>query len=269
MKFDIRKFKNNTVGGFILNALIASISLVILLLLYFYSYLPATTNHGETITVPSIEGMQISQLQDFLIKRNLRYEVNDSSYSAEFPPLTVLKQFPQAGSKVKEGRKIFISINRVSPPTVPVPALVDGSVVNADAVLKSNELSRGRIELVAGPFNVVKEMKYLGRTIEAGMPVPKGSTIDLVVMDGGSTTFEAPGYIGLSLEDAKVIIFGSNLNLGSVTVVGDTVGVEVVVLKQKPDPFENIKVGDVVELWIGEAGIEVPDEDEEIDIDNE
>jgi beta-lactam-binding protein with PASTA domain len=269
MKFAIRKFKSNTVGGLILNAMLASAALLVLLLLYFYAYLPATTNHGETITVPSIEGMQISQLQEFLIKRNLRFEVNDSSYAAEYPPLTVLKQFPQAGSKVKEGRKIFISINRVSPPTVPVPALVDGSVVNADAVLKSNELRRGRIELVAGPFNVVKEMKYQGSTIEAGTPVPKGSTIDLVVMDGGSSTFEAPGYIGLSLEDAKVIIFGSNLNLGTVTVVGDTVGNEVVVLKQKPDPYENIKVGDVVELWIGKAGTDVPEQDEEIYIDNE
>jgi beta-lactam-binding protein with PASTA domain len=113
-------------------------------------------------------------------------------------------------------------------------------------------------------------MKYQGRTIEAGEPVPKGSVIDLVVMDGGSSTFEAPDYLGLSLEDAKVIIFGSNLNIGAITLVGDTVGVEAVILKQKPAPNENIKVGDVVDLWIGVAGTEVPDEDEdEVTPDNE
>ncbi|MDH4090101.1 MAG: PASTA domain-containing protein [Cyclobacteriaceae bacterium] len=262
MKFDIRKFKIDTFGGFLLHSLLAATTLLVLLLFYFYAYLPNTTNHGETITVPSIEGMQIAQLEEFLIKRNLRYEVNDSSYSSEYPALTVLKQYPQAGSKVKEGRKIFISINRISPPTVPVPALVDGSVVNADAVLRSNELKRGRIELVAGPFNVVKEMKYQGRTIEAGEPVPKGSVIDLVVMDGGSNSFEAPDFIGLNLEDAKVVIFGSNLNLGSIIVVGDTLGNEVFILKQKPEPYENIKVGDVVDLWIGAAGTTVPDEDD-------
>ena len=262
MKFDIGKFKSDTLAGFLLHAGLAAGTLVILLLLYFYVYLPNTTNHGESITVPSIEGMQIGQLEDFLIKRNLRYEVNDSSYSSEYPALTVLKQYPQAGSKVKEGRKIFISINRISPPTVPVPALVDGSVVNADAVLRSNELKRGKIELVAGPFNVVKEMKYQGRTIEAGEAVPKGSVIDLVVMDGGSSTFESPDFIGLSLEDAKVIIFGSNLNLGSIIVVGDTLGAGAYILKQKPEPNENIKVGDVVDLWIGAPGTVVPDDDE-------
>jgi len=268
MRLDFKKYRNDTLGGLLIHVILASGILLILLLLYFFAYLPGTTNHGESITVPSIEGMAISQLEDFLIKRNLRYEVNDSSYSSEYPPLTVLKQYPEAGSKVKEGRKIFISINRVSPPTVPVPALVDGSVVNADAVLRSNELKRGRIELVAGPFNVVKEMKYQGRTIEAGEAIPKGSIIDLVVMDGGSTTFEAPDYLGLNLEDAKVIIFGSNLNIGMITLVGDTLGTNAVILKQKPEPNENIKVGDVVDLWIGKPGTIVPEELDEDGLDN-
>jgi beta-lactam-binding protein with PASTA domain len=269
MKINIRQLKQDTLGGLLLHLFLAGAIVLVLFLLYFFAYLPAATNHGETITVPSIEGMQMDQLEDFLVKRNLRYEVNDSSYSSEYPPLTVLKQYPQAGSKVKEGRKIFISINRVSPPTVPVPALVDGSVVNADAVLRSNELKRGRIELVSGPFNVVKEMKFQGRTIEAGQPVPKGSVIDLVVMDGGSDTLTSPDYTGISLEDAKVIIFGSNLNLGNVTLVGDTTGGDAVILKQKPPPNENIKVGDVVDLWIGKPGTLVPEDDDELeDVDN-
>ena len=147
--------------------------------------------------------------------------------------------------------------------------MVDGSVVNADAVLRSNELKRGRIELVSGPFNVVKEMKYQGHTIEAGQPVPKGSVIDLVVMDGGSDTLTSPDYTGISLEDAKVIIFGSNLNLGNVTLVGDTTGGDAIILKQKPPPNENIKVGDVVDLWIGKPGTLVPDDEDELeDLDN-
>ena len=45
-------------------------------------------------------------------------------------------------------------------------------------------------------------------------------------MDGGSSSFDAPDYLGLNLEDAKVIIFGSNLNIGIITLVGDTTGDE-------------------------------------------
>lgn len=253
---------NSTLGGILFNLLLAIGLLLLIAILYFYVYLPAITNHNESITVPSIEGMSIDKLDEFLVKRNLRWEVNDSSYSSEYPPLTVLKQFPRAGAKVKENRKIYVSINRIKPPTVPLPNLVDFSVTNAAAVLKSNQLEMGKIELVSGPFlNVVQSMKHEGRPIKEGTRVPKGSVIDLVVMDGGSTKVSTPSLMGHSLEDAKFLIFGVNLNLGVIRLLGDTTGVEPVVLKQKPEAYTTSKVGDIVDLWIGEKGSEVPDED--------
>jgi len=262
MKFDILKFKRDTLGGVLLHLLLAIAALVLIAVLYFYAYLPSSTNHGESITVPDVEGKKISELEDFLGKRTLRYEVNDSSYSADYPPLTVLRQYPPAGAKVKEGRKILISVNRLDPPTVPVPDLIDGSVVNADAVLRSNELKRGRIETVSGPFNVVKEMHYKGRVLAAGDRIPKGSIVDLVVMDGGGGPFDAPDVMSLSLEDAKVLILGSNLTMGRIIPVGDTTGRENVVLKQKPEPNNKVRFYDVVDLWIGEPGTEIPEDEQ-------
>jgi beta-lactam-binding protein with PASTA domain len=259
-----RDYMNHTLGGVLIHMLLAGTILVTLAILYFYVYLPSITNHNETITVPNIEGMSYDRLEEFLGERNLRWEVSDSSYSDEYPPLTVLKQFPRAGSKVKEDRKIFISLNRVNPPTVPIPNLVDRSVTNAEAVLRSNELKRGKIELTPGPFlNVVQAMKYDGRVLKEGDRVPKGSAIDLVVMDGGPNSMQAPSLLGYTLEEAKVYILGSNLNLGPITVIGDTTNAEPVVLKQKPLAYETIRVGDIVELWIGKEGSVVPDDGDE------
>lgn len=262
MKFSFRKFTPNTLGGILLNLTLAIAIIILLSALYFNVYLPRATNKGETITVPNIEGMKMSELETFLKSKDLRYEVNDSSYSSKYPPLTVLKQFPHAGAKVKEGRKIFISVNRINPPTVPVPNLVDGSVVNAEAILKSNELRRGRIELVSGPFNVVKEMKYRGARVEEGFRVPKGAVIDLVVMDGGKGNGPLDDLVGMEFEDMKVIILGNNLNF-QVHLVDDTVGYAPVVLKQIPEAGENVKVGDVVTVWIGKPGSVPEEEDEE------
>jgi len=261
MKFDFKKYNRNTLGGLLLHLLLAFSLLMLVAVIYFFLYLPNFTNHGETITVPNIEGMQLTQLEEFLLTKDLRYEVSDSSYSAEYPPLSVLKQYPHAGAKVKEGRKIFISINRVNPPTVPVPNLLDGSVVNADALLRTNELKRGKITLVSGPFNVVKEMRMGGAKIEPGVRVPKGSVIDLVIMDGGKLDFDLDDMMGQEFEDVKTYLLGVNLNLGKVTVVGDTTGEAPVVLKQMPEAGENIKVGDIVDLWIGKPGTEIPEED--------
>jgi eukaryotic-like serine/threonine-protein kinase len=262
MKLDFRKFKKNTLGGILLHFLMALGLIFLLGVLYFYAYLPSSTNHGETITVPNIEGKNIKEVEEFLAKHDLRYEVNDSSYSEKFPPLTVLKQYPHAGAKVKENRKIYISLNRVNPPTVSMPNLVDVSIIGAEAILKANELKRGRIELVSWPFPTVKEMKYQGRTIAPGYRIAKGSSIDLVIGDGGSKDVTTPSVIGYTLEDAKIPIFGSNLSIGTITLVGDTLDTNPVILKQKPMAGENIKVGDIVDLWIGKPGTTVTDDED-------
>ena len=269
MKFNFRNlgltFKSNTLGGLFLHLVLAATVLIVLSVLYFYAYLPHITNHGESITVPSVEGLPITKVEDFLADHDLRYEVNDSSYSAEYPPLTVLKQYPAAGAKVKENRKIFVSVNRKNPPTVKMPDLIDGSLTNAEAVLRGSELKRGKIRLVSGPFlNVVKEMQIDGNKVVPGVLVPKGTMVNLVVMDGGSNKLPTPNVLGFNYEDAKVNILGSNLNIGDVTLVGDTTDLRPVILKQKPTPGEIIMVGDVVDVWIGEEGTEVPEEEEPV-----
>lgn len=254
--------KANTVGGLFLHLILALTIFILLCVFYFYAYLPHITNHGESITVPSIEGLPITRVEEFLASHDLRYEVNDSTYSAEYPPLTVLKQYPAAGAKVKENRKIFVSVNRKNPPTVKMPDLIDGSLTNAEAVLRGSELKRGKIRLVRGPFlNVVKEMQIDGNKVVPGVLVPKGTLVDLVVMDGGSNKLPTPNVLGFSYEDAKVNILGSNLNIGDVNLVGDTTG--GVILKQEPTPGEIIMVGDVVDIWIGEEGTAVPEEEGE------
>lgn len=254
-------FKSNTLGGLLLHFVLAIALIIVLSVFYFYVYLPHATNHGESITVPSVEGLPITKVEEFLADHDLRYEVNDSSYSADYPPLTVLKQYPAAGAKVKENRKIFVSVNRKNPPTVKMPNLIDGSLTNAEAVLRGSELKRGKIRLVRGPFlNVVKEMQIDGNKVVPGILVPKGTMVDLVVMDGGSNKLPTPNVLGFSYEDAKVNILGSNLNIGDIELVGDTTGLHPVILKQVPTPGEIIMVGDVVDVWIGEEGTEVPDD---------
>ena len=267
MKFSFRNsgftLKSDTLGGLFMHVILAVAIIILLCIFYFYLYLPHITNHGESITVPSVEGLPITKVEGFLASHDLRYEVNDSSYSADYPPLTVLKQYPAAGAKVKENRKIFVSVNRKNPPTVKMPDLIDGSLTNAEAVLRGSELKRGKIKLVRGPFlNVVKEMQVDGNKIAPGVLVPKGTMVDLVVMDGGSNKLPAPNVLGFTFEDAKVNILGSNLNIGNINLLGDTTG--GVILKQVPTPGEEIMVGDVVDVWIGKEGTEVP-QDEEID----
>lgn len=236
---------------------------------FIYIFLPNYTNHGETITVPSLEGIPFSEIDEFLTKRKLSYEVlSDSSYSSEHPPLTILQQEPKAGAKVKEKRKIYISLNATTPPKVKMPRLIDSSLKNAQMTLKSYGLILGEITYVPDlAANAVLEQHYNGNKILDGAYIPKGARIDLVVGNGfGKRDFPMPDLLGQHMDDALFNIIGSGLQKG--TVFQEMPNTDQVdnaellepgmVYKQSPKAGENIRVGEFVDIWI----VPIPDFEE-------
>ena len=195
-------------------SLIASIIFFI-----FYLYFPIITNHGDTITVPNLMGMKLEDLDEFLSDRDLRYEVlDDSSYSSEYPPFTVLQQNPSENEKVKENRKIYLTLNSSVPPKIKMPKIINGSVKNAQLILKSYDLKLGDISYVPDMArNAVLKIYINGDSINENDLILKGSIIDLEVGNGlGNQVFDAPDLINLDLEEAKFTIIGSGLRLGNI-----------------------------------------------------
>ncbi len=239
-----------------------SIALVIgalLVMFFFYVFLPTTTNHGESITVPNLVGMPLSELDKFVVERDLRFEVSDSSYSSEYPPYTVLHQFPKEGSKVKANRKLFITLNSKEPPNTQMPNLVDKTMQNAELILKSYELKKGRISTKPDAFRNVLEQNFNGEPIEQGSLVAKGSKIDLVIGDGyGIRQFEMPSLLGLPLEEAEIIIKGNSLNVGIVFNQDEDTPADFVIIKQTPTEGKKVRISSEVNLWLGDRS-ELPD----------
>ena len=237
------------------------ILVVLIILFVFYFYLPVTTHHGESITVPNIVGLVYDDLDEFLTDRDFRFEVNeDSGYNSSFPPLAVLKQYPEPGQKVKENRKIFLTLNALNPPNVRMPRLIDGSLSNAERVLESYGLIRGELIYEADPArNAVLKQLYNEEPIEEGTLIPKGSTIDLVIGDGvGKVIFEMPDAKGLDVEEAKILILGSNLEVGNIHFIEASEEIPGTVISQDPLPEVMVRVGHKVDLWI--AAVSQPTE---------
>ncbi len=249
----------------------ATLLALVIVLFFFNIYLPSRTNHGETITVPNVVGVHYDDLDEFLTNRKLRYEItDDSSYSADFRPLEVLKQFPLPDAKVKENRKVYLTLNKTRPPLVKMPNLKDGSIKSAQLVLRTYDLRIGRIEYVPEPFfGTIIDQKYRGRSIQPGDLVPKGSTIDIVAADGlGVVSLQSPNLIGLEEESAKVAIVGSGLKVGQVTyqksgeyviTIDNEDGTEGTitnsvapgeVVEQSPKAGESVRIDDVIDIWV-------------------
>jgi beta-lactam-binding protein with PASTA domain len=232
--------------------------IAILVLGFFFLYLPNTTNHGETVTVPELTGMDVKQVEEFLSSRDLRYEINDSTYLANKPGSIVLTQYPKAGEKVKENRKIYITITTNNPPNIEMPKLVDISLRSAQMLLQSYELQQGELKYVPNlAQNLVLKQQFNGKDIEPGTKIPKGSKIDLTVGDGiGNTEMEIPNLIGQTLAEARMAIEGSDLVLGSIIPETAKDKPQSVVTRQNPAPSETnkIRMGEVVDLWVEERG---------------
>lgn len=227
---------------------------VALFLAFFLLYLPFTTNHGQTITVPDVTRLSYDEMQNILEDRDLRYEVSDCTFVANMQPLTVVQQYPVANAKVKEGRKIYITLTKRVAPMVPMPQLVDMIDRSAALLLKSVGLEEGERTYVPDVAkNSVLRQLYNGKEIAAGTPVPKGAKIDLEIGDGlGNTMFDIPDVVGLPRDEAEAAIRGSNLKVGTIIPVDDPEKEVGTVVRQRPErrPGERIRVGETMDLWV-------------------
>jgi beta-lactam-binding protein with PASTA domain len=253
-------FKKNTLGVVLANLALAFIGLLVIGILYFYIFLPNTTCHDCSVTVPDVTGMKLEEIETFLVDHDLRYEVEDSVYHGEYPPLTVMRQFPKPGSIVKPNRTIYVSINPVMPPMVPMPDLANPSNttsrIGAEAILRSNGLKRGRIlQRPHVDLNLVLEMRYKGTRIAAGTRIPKGSVIDLVVGDGnGPNGFALGSLLNDRYQTALFKLQGWDLRLGEVFLYdgADTTGGKAIVYKQYPPAGDSVRTGDAIDLYISD-----------------
>lgn len=224
------------------------------MLLFFYVWLPANTRHGSAVAVPDIKGMNLTELEDYLTKYQLRYEVNDSLFSSKYPPLTVLSQYPKPGAVVKRNRKIYIAVNPVNPPKVKMPNLKGRSLKSAELMLKSHDLRIGKVIFVPDiAKNTVLNQQINGKDVDPGDPLPKGTKIDLLVSDGyGNTEFDIPNLVGMKRDHAEFVILGQGLQTGSISYVEDSDQAPGTIIRQNPayEEGKKVRAGDVVDLWI-------------------
>ncbi|MGY2133112.1 PASTA domain-containing protein [Hymenobacter sp. HD11105] len=247
--------KSDTPFDVLKHLVVIGLMAALLLFGFFFVYLPMTTNHGETIVVPKITGMRQSDLEDYLDERNLRYFIDDSSYSPNIPAYTVLTQDPAPGEQVKEDRKIYISVSMKNPPVIKMPKLTEGSVKNAQMILASYDLVVGDIKKVPDlAQNSVLKQLVNGKEIEPGSPIAKGTRVDLVVGDGqGNQEFPVPNIINMPADEASTLLVGQGLQVGEIFYQPAQEGqVEGTVVRQRPiaAPGATIRMGQLVDLWV-------------------
>tara|TARA_R110002033_G_scaffold65596_3_gene116774 strand:+ start:27179 stop:27766 length:588 start_codon:yes stop_codon:yes gene_type:complete len=166
-------------------ALLASIILVFGIL----QWLKNSTNHNKFVEVPDLAKLSVTQMRKVIEDTDLRYEVLDSAnYNPDYPRFSVIEQTPPAGNKVKESRKVYVTVNPSGYKKVTVPNIIQVTLRNATAKLRAVGLDVQRVTYI-DEFgkDMVYRIKYKGKYIEEGYKLPKTSKIELICGNGNES----------------------------------------------------------------------------------
>ncbi|MCX2430206.1 MULTISPECIES: PASTA domain-containing protein [unclassified Pedobacter] len=223
------------------NIIAALLTVVGLLLVAFFS-LRYYTKHGQGLNVPLVKGLSFEQAVRKLEDAGLKYEV-DSVFIMDQPAGIVIDQDPDPNTFVKDNRTIYLTINAGKIPNTKFPDIAFKTLREAQAVIESSRLKLGDTTYKPDVSrDVVLEATFGGQPIQPGDIVPVGSRINLVLGDGrGNEEVDIPQLTGLTVDEAKFSLKGSNLTLGNILYEGDiTDSANAVIIKQDPMPVDSL-----------------------------
>lgn len=181
----IQTIKNFCKQHKIISTLIAIATVDVLLLVASYIALGVFTHHGDRETVPDLKGKTVEEAVSYAAEHHMQLEITDSTYVESVRPGTVIEQNPSAGSFVKSGRTIYVTIRTYSTKLIRIPALTDMSVRQGESILRSAGVKNIVITKVPSEFaDLVYEVKWNGSTLHEGSKIPMDATVTLVVGDG-------------------------------------------------------------------------------------
>jgi beta-lactam-binding protein with PASTA domain len=236
--------------------MVAFVVVVVVLMVGISFFLRSYTRHDSVLTVPDVTSLSVKEAIPFLEKKGLRYKVVDSIRVETAPPGVILEQKPLAGSRVKQNRFVFLTINATSEEQVPFPDVKDFSQRQAVATLEANGLRVGSVEFQPSEYrDLVLGVRYNGRNIQAGFRLPKNSAVVLIV-GGGDATGDAvvPGLHQMYLAEAIAEAHARGFNVGDVhydvTPVNAEDAKKYRIYRQKPITGTSVGAGQTIELWL-------------------
>ncbi|HMV14452.1 MAG TPA: PASTA domain-containing protein [Chitinophagales bacterium] len=192
------------------------------LLLFVYFGLNWYTDHGDFVVVPNVKGKSLYDAKNELKNYDLDYIIADSTFDESKPPLSVLEQQPLNGAKVKENRRIYLTLNASAPPSVKIPSIIDNSRRQAELILNSWGLKLGQLIYIPDMAkDAVLNIQVNGKIVKPGTVVPKGTMVDLVLGDGfGNQVTEVPPITDMTVLEARAVLEAVHLNVGEIIAAG-------------------------------------------------
>lgn len=242
----------------IIRNILWAVVIVVVLIAGSVIFLNVVTQHNRELIVPDFTNMTVAEAEALAADAGMRVEVTDSVFAKRIRKGAVRDQNPAPGSKVKEGRRISLTINALNAKKVTMPNLIDLSMRQALAELQSRGLVLGKLIYVRdmATNNVLRQL-HGNREIAPGTSVETDTVVDLVVglnPDTEASTY-VPDVVGKRYMSAVDALHKQSLNIktlrfdDSVKTYEDSL--DAVVYRQSPEASDiPVNLGNDVSLYL-------------------
>lgn len=205
---------------------------------------------GMQVSVPSLVGASMDVAAAQLSEKELVLQVSQTRYDSARPGV-VLEQSPEAETVLTAGETVSVVVS-AGPESAELPKLVGLSLEDAQETLQRIGLRLGEITRDADsdqPRDTVTAQEP-----EEGTVLQNGQNVNLTVSDQPLLR-EVPEVSDMPLAQARQMIESAGLTLGEVHeeyATGVAVGT---VFRQSPQAGQQVRSGDVVEVWVAREAI--------------
>ncbi|PPK87782.1 D-alanine-D-alanine ligase [Neolewinella xylanilytica] len=255
------KKKASSVVTTILKNVVAALLFFALVFLVLKFGLDWYTNHGESMALPTFEGMQIDQARALAEDNGLGLDVTVGPFDPEKPAGLVVQQQPPVGSRVKNNRTVYLTVLSEDAPDVALPGLVGNYDYNQYVrLLKVKNLKYrirerqfdARQEDGTILYMYYDDRKITDEDLREGVTVPMGSTIDFVITQRRGDNVQLEDYRCQTFGTAEFAITGSQLVIGE--VIGEVSNRnEAYITRTDPAPGSRLETGAKVDLYLSQT----------------
>lgn len=223
------------------------------------------TNHGQELELPDYVDTYIRDAKKNAEKNSFQIIVNDSVHIVGRRGGMIINQNPKAGSRVKENRKIYVTITKFNPDKLTLNDLP--VLYGADFEQKRKELRYQEINAVIdgykydpGEPNYILEVKYNDEVIVShnvdrrDVEIEKGGTLHFILSEQSGGTTKIPDLVCMTIAEARFYLAASKLKLGEISAAGIDNIEQAYIIIQSPayDPVAIIDMGSPINVEVSE-----------------
>ncbi len=188
--------------------------------------------HGKSILVPDYKGVALSNALEQK-PAGLEFKVVEQKESRLAPAGVIIDQKPVAGSVVKRGRDIQLTLS-LGASKSPMVRVIGLDLRRAGLELRRAGFRVGRLSYLPGPLK--NEGKVLAQEPLEGSLAGRETRVSLLIGSQVDKVRRVPNFRGLSLQQATDLSVRENWELAEVEEKWDSQKPEGVVLNQEPVP---------------------------------